>query len=130
MGQYIQEGRRTLFETVVQFNKVAREITLDTDPENVDGLNFLSGKTMDFVNKKAFQGTVLAHNDGGVPNMVLDVEDMTETDLGYLIYFFEKACAISGYLLGVKSEGGDDQKAYDRLPDLGVEEDIGDDLKR
>ena len=101
MGQYIQEGRRTLFETVVQFNKVAREITLDTDPENVDGLNFLSGKTMDFVNKKAFQGTVLAHNDGGVPNMVLDVEEMTETELGYLIYFFEKACAISGYLLGV-----------------------------
>lgn len=88
-------------ETVVQFNKVAREITLDTDPENVDGLNFLSGKTMDFVNKKAFQGTVLAHNDGGVPNMVLDVEEMTETELGYLIYFFEKACAISGYLLGV-----------------------------
>ena len=76
-------------------------ITLDTDPENVDGLNFLSGKTMDFVNKKAFQGTVLAHNDGGVPNMVLDVEEMTETELGYLIYFFEKACAISGYLLGV-----------------------------
>ena len=101
MGQYIQEGRRTLFETVVQFGKVAREITLDTDPENVDGLNFLSGKTMDFVNKKAFQGTVLAHNDGGVPNMVLDVEEMTETELGYLIYFFEKACAISGYLLGV-----------------------------
>ena len=101
MGQYIQEGRRTLFETVVQIDKVQREVTLGTDPENVDGLNFLSGKTMDFVNKKAFQGTVLAHNDGGVPNMVLDVEDMTESELGYLIYFFEKACAISGYLLGV-----------------------------
>ncbi len=101
MGQYIQEGRRTLFETVVQFGKVQREVTLGTDPENVDGLNFLSGKTMDFVNKKAFQGTVLAHNDGGVPNIVLDVEAMTETELGYLIYFFEKACAISGYLLGV-----------------------------
>lgn len=103
MGQYIQEGRRTLFETVVQFDKVKKEITLGTDPENVDGLNFLSGKTMDFVNKKAFQGTVLAHNDGGVPNMVLNVEEMTESELGYLIYFFEKACAISGYLLGVNT---------------------------
>jgi glucose-6-phosphate isomerase len=101
MGQYIQEGRRTLFETVVQFNKVEKEVTLGTDPENVDGLNFLSGKTMDFVNKKAFQGTVLAHNDGGVPNIVLNVEEMTENELGYLIYFFEKACAISGSLLGV-----------------------------
>ena len=101
MGQYIQDGRRNLFETVVLFNKCKREITLGTDPENVDGLNFLSGKTMDFVNKKAFEGTVLAHTDGGVPNIVLNVEEMTETELGYLIYFFEKACAISGYLLGV-----------------------------
>ena len=101
MGQYLQDGRRNLFETVVLFNKCKREITLGTDPENVDGLNFLSGKTMDFVNKKAFEGTVLAHTDGGVPNIVLNVEEMTETELGYLIYFFEKACAISGYLLGV-----------------------------
>lgn len=101
MGQYIQDGRRNLFETVVLFNKCKREITLGTDPENVDGLNFLSGETMDFVNKKAFEGTVLAHTDGGVPNIVLNVEEMTETELGYLIYFFEKACAISGYLLGV-----------------------------
>ena len=101
MGQYIQDGRRNLFETVVLFDKCKREITLGTDPENVDGLNFLSGKTMDFVNKKAFEGTVLAHTDGGVPNIVLNVEEMTETELGYLIYFFEKVCAISGYLLGV-----------------------------
>lgn len=101
MGQYIQDGRRNLFETVVLFDKCKKEITLGTDPENVDGLNFLSGKTMDFVNKKAFEGTVLAHTDGGVPNIVLNVEEMTETELGYLIYFFEKACAISGYLLGV-----------------------------
>lgn len=101
MGQYIQDGRRNLFETVVLFNKCKREITLGTDPENVDGLNFLSGKTMDYVNKKAFEGTVLAHTDGGVPNIVLNVEEMTETELGYLIYFFEKACAISGYLMGV-----------------------------
>mgnify|MGYP005770811357 FL=1 len=101
MGQYIQDGRRNLFETVVLFDKCKREITLGTDPENVDGLNFLSGKTMDFVNKKAFEGTVLAHTDGGVPNIALNVEEMTETELGYLIYFFEKACVISGYLLGV-----------------------------
>ena len=101
MGQYIQDGRRNLFETVVIFNKCNREITLGTDSENVDGLNFLSGKTMDFVNKKAFEGTVLAHNDGGVPNIILNVEEQSEFELGYLIYFFEKACAISGYLLGV-----------------------------
>ena len=101
MGQYIQDGRRSLFETVVLFDSVQREITLGTDPENVDGLNFLSGKTMDFVNRKAFEGTVLAHNDGGVPNIVLTVDKMDEYNLGYLIYFFEKACAISGYILGV-----------------------------
>ncbi len=101
MGQYIQDGRRNLFETVVLFDKCKREITIGTDPENVDGLNFLCGKTMDFINRKAFEGTVLAHNDGGVPNIVLNVSEMTESELGYLIYFFEKACAISGYLLGV-----------------------------
>ncbi len=101
MGQYIQEGRRNLFETVVVFDKVKREITLGTDPENVDGLNFLAGKGMSYVNRKAFEGTVLAHNDGGVPNIVLTVPEMNEFELGYLIYFFEKACAISGYVLGV-----------------------------
>lgn len=101
MGQYIQDGRRNLFETVVQFGKPKREITLEEDSENVDGLNFLAGKTMDFINKKAFEGTVLAHNDGSVPNIVLNAEEMSESELGYMIYFFEKACAISGYLLGV-----------------------------
>ena len=101
MGQYIQEGRRNLFETVVSIEKPKKEITLGTDPENVDGLNFLSGKGMSYVNQKAFQGTILAHNDGGVPNIVLNVPEMTESELGYLIYFFEKACAISGYMLGV-----------------------------
>ncbi len=101
MGQYIQDGRRDLFETVVLFDQCQREITLGTDDENVDGLNFLSGKTMAFVNRKAFEGTVLAHNDGGVPNIILTLGAMDEKELGYLIYFFEKACAISGYLLGV-----------------------------
>lgn len=101
MGQYIQDGRRDLFETVVLFNRPKKEILLKADEENVDGLNFLAGKSMDFVNRKAFEGTVLAHSDGGVPNIVLHVEEMNERELGYLIYFFEKACAISGYLLGV-----------------------------
>ncbi len=101
LGQYIQEGERLLFETVVSFEKPKYEITLGIDPENVDGLNFLAGKTMDYVNKKAFQGTILAHNDGGVPNLVLSVPEMNEYELGYLIYFFEKACAVSGYVLGV-----------------------------
>ena len=101
LGQYIQDGRRTMFETVVLFDKVKKEVTLGTDPTNVDGLNFLSGKTMGYVNQKAFEGTVLAHNDGGVPNVVINVPEMNETELGYLIYFFEKACAISGYMLGV-----------------------------
>ena len=101
LGQYIQQGERALFETVVRFQKPRTELTIEADAENVDGLNFLAGKTMDFVNSKAFEGTILAHTDGGVPNLVLEAEDMTEHTLGYLIYFLEKACAISGYLLGV-----------------------------
>ena len=101
MGQFIQEGSRIMFETVVQFEKPKYEIEIDTDSENVDGLNFLSGKTVDFVNKKAFEGTVLAHTDGSVPNVVLNVPEANESELGYLIYFFEKACAISGYTLGI-----------------------------
>ena len=99
MGQYIQDGARILFETVVQIDKPKYELTLGTDPENVDGLNFLSGKTVDFVNKKAFEGTVLAHTDGKVPNVVLNIPEVNEFELGYLIYFFEKACAISGYTM-------------------------------
>ncbi len=90
-----------MFETVVNVKKPKKEIVLDEIDGNIDGLNFLAGKTMDFVNKKAFEGTVLAHNDGGVPNVLLEIEEMTESELGYLIYFFEKACAVSGYLLAV-----------------------------
>ncbi len=101
MGQYLQDGRRNLFETVVLIDQPKYEITLGNDPENVDGLNYLEGRTMAFVNEKAFQGTVLAHNDGGVPNVVLHAPDFSEDTLGQIIYFFEKACAISGYLLGV-----------------------------
>ena len=101
LGQYIQEGERILFESVVTFDKPRAEIYLKEDAENVDGLNFLAGKSMAFVNEKAFQGTVLAHNDGGVPNIIIENEDMKEKTLGYLIYFFEKACAVSGYVLGI-----------------------------
>lgn len=101
LGQYIQEGERIMFETVVSFKKPKTELFIKENPENVDGLNFLTGKSVSYVNEKAQQGTVLAHNDGGVPNIIIEAEDMTESTLGYLIYFFEKACAISGYVLGI-----------------------------
>lgn len=101
MGQFIQDGKRIMFETVVLIDKAKRELYLGEDPTNVDGLNFLSGKSMAYINEKAFEGTVLAHTDGGVPNAVLHVPEVSEYELGYLIYFFEKACAISGYVLGV-----------------------------
>ena len=101
MGQFIQDGKRMMLETVVLIDKAQKEIYLQQDAENVDGLNFLAGKSMAYVNQKAFEGTVLAHTDGGVPNVVLHVPEVNEHELGYLIYFFEKACAISGYLLGV-----------------------------
>jgi len=101
MGQYIQEGVRNIFETVINVEKPRKEIVVNEEAEDLDGLNFLEGKTMDFVNKKAFQGTVLAHNDGGVPNIILNVPELTPYYFGYMVYFFEKACAISGYLLGV-----------------------------
>lgn len=112
MGQYIQEGRRTLFETVVNIEKPKYEINIEEDADNLDGLNFLAGKTMDFVNKQAFHGTVLAHNDGGVPNMVLNVPEISAYYFGYMVYFFEKACGISGYLLGVNPFNQPGVEAY------------------
>ncbi len=101
MGQYIQDGRRQLFETVLYVKNSKSDIEMTTDKDNVDGLNFLAGKTMDFVNKKAFEGTLLAHTDGGVPNLIVELEKLDEYTFGQLVYFFEKACGISGYLLGV-----------------------------
>ena len=101
MGQYIQEGERTLFETVVVFDKSKTEVEIKEEEGDFDGLNFLANKNLSFVNRKAFEGTVLAHTDGGVPNIVLEVEKMDEYNLGQLIYFFEKACAVSGYILDV-----------------------------
>ncbi|MCY9509895.1 glucose-6-phosphate isomerase [Paenibacillus larvae] len=101
MGQFIQEGSRNLFETVLLVEEVQEQITIGEDKDNLDGLNFLSGKTMDFVNKKAFEGTMLAHTDGGVPNLIVKLPDMSAYTFGYMVYFFEKACGISGYLSGV-----------------------------
>ncbi len=101
LGQFVQDGSNVLFETVVKFQKPQREIFIEEEQENGDGLNFLAGKPMSFINEKAFEGTVLAHTDGSTPNLVLEVPAMNEAELGYLIYFFEKACAVSGYMLGV-----------------------------
>lgn len=101
LGQYVQEGRRELFETVVVFKEPKSDIVIEADEDDSDGLNFLVGKTLSYINSMAMQGTILAHTDGGVPNIVLELEKMDEYNLGYLIYFFEKACAVSGYMLGV-----------------------------
>ena len=101
MGQYIQDGLRIMFETVLFFDNARKEVIIEEDSDNVDGLNFLSGRGVSFVNEQAFNGTLLAHTDGNVPNLVLRVEKMDEYCLGNLIYFFEKACGVSGYLLGV-----------------------------
>ena len=101
MGQYVQDGARILFETVITVGDTGSDVVIEKEENDGDGLNFLAGKNMSFVNEKAFEGTVLAHTDGGVPNFVINVDKADEENLGRLIYFFEKACAISGYMLGV-----------------------------
>ena len=101
MGQFVQEGSRVMFETVVNIQKPAADLFIEPDAADLDGLNFLAGQPMSVVNQKAMQGTVLAHTDGSVPNILLEVPSLAEYDLGWLIYFFEKACAVSGYMLGV-----------------------------
>ncbi|MBR2027883.1 MAG: glucose-6-phosphate isomerase [Oscillospiraceae bacterium] len=101
MGQFIQDGSRNLFETIVAFNKPCDDYFVKADENNFDGLNFLAEQPMSEINKKAMQGTILAHVSGGVPNIVLEADAMDEENLGYIIYFFEKACAISGYMMGV-----------------------------
>ncbi|WP_141433829.1 glucose-6-phosphate isomerase [Bacillus sp. 03113] len=101
LGQYVQEGRRDLFETIVKVDSPRHELIIEAEENDLDGLNYLAGETVDFVNNKAFEGTLLAHTDGGVPNLVVSIPKMDEYTFGYLVYFFEKACAISGYLLGV-----------------------------
>ena len=101
LGQYIQEGKRLFFETVVSIGKPEVEFVIESDKDNLDGLNFIAGKTLDYVNKKATDGVILAHIDGNVPNLGLNIPEATPYHLGYTFYFFEKACGVSGYLLGV-----------------------------
>ena len=101
MGQFIQDGQRTMFETVVNLEKSTCEIILEEEEVDLDGLNYLAGKSVDFVNKSAMKGTLLAHTDGDVPNLVVNLPEQTEFYLGELFYFFEFACGVSGYILGV-----------------------------
>lgn len=101
MGQFIQDGQRTMFETVVNIVKSSEEIILEEEDVDLDGLNYLAGKSVDFVNKSAMKGTLLAHTDGNVPNLMVNIPEQNEFYLGQLFYFFEFACGISGYLLGV-----------------------------
>lgn len=114
LGQFIQEGSRIMFETVVDIKKPKQDFFLNDDPENLDGLNFLTNQNMSVVNRKAFEGTVLAHTEGGVPNIILELEDVSEKSLGYMIYFFEMACAISGYMLGVNPFNQPGVESYKR----------------
>ena len=101
MGQYIQDGLRNIFETVINVGSPKFDVDIKEEKSNLDGLNFLAGKTLDFVNHKAFEGTLIAHNDGGVPNFVVNVPKLDEFNFGYLVYFFEKAVAMSGNLMAV-----------------------------
>ena len=101
MGQYIQEGRRNLFETVISVKNPAQDITINNDEDNLDGLNYLTGKGLDYVNKKAMEGTIKAHVSGDVPNILIEIDKLDEKNIGELIYFFEKSCAMSGMILGV-----------------------------
>lgn len=112
MGQYVQDGKRILFETVLNVEKPRRVLNLKEEANDLDGLNYLSGKTLDFVNEKAFQGTLLAHTDGQVPNLLINIPTLDEYNFGYLVYFFEKACGISGYLLGVNPFNQPGVEAY------------------
>lgn len=101
LGQYIQEGRRNIFETIVHVNESKKNLTVEEEANDLDGLNYLAGKSIHEINDKAFQGTLLAHTDGDVPNLIIEVPRLDAYTFGYLVYFFEKACAVSGYLLGV-----------------------------
>jgi glucose-6-phosphate isomerase len=112
MGQWIQEGERTIFETVISVEKPERKVIIPSDEENLDGLNFLAGKRVDEVNKMAELGTQIAHVDGGVPNLKVSIERIDELNLGRLIYFFERACGISGYILGVNPFNQPGVEAY------------------
>jgi len=112
MGQYIQDGIRNIFETAINVEKSRKNIVIKEAEGNLDGLNFLAGKDIDFVNKKASEGTLLAHTDGGVPNLILNIPELTDYYFGNTAYFFEKACGISGYLLGVNPFNQPGVEAY------------------
>ncbi|GED15993.1 glucose-6-phosphate isomerase [Aneurinibacillus migulanus] len=114
MGQYVQEGRRDLLETVLNVKKSRMKVTIQKDPNNTDGLNFLTGKTIEEVNRKALQGTLLAHVDGGVPTLIVELDEINEYTFGKIIYFFEKSCGISGHLLGVNPFDQPGVEAYKR----------------
>lgn len=112
MGQYIQEGRRFIFETVINVENPRRDLEIKSDKDDLDGLNYLAGKTVDYVNHKAFEGTLLAHTDGQVPNLVLNVKKLDEYTFGQMVYFFEIACGISGSMLGVNPFNQPGVEAY------------------
>ncbi|AVQ34496.1 glucose-6-phosphate isomerase [Staphylococcus muscae] len=112
LGQYVQEGRRFLFETVLKVDTPKHNITIEEDADDLDGLNYLAGKTVDEVNTKAFEGTLLAHTDGGVPNLVITLPKLDAETYGYLVYFFELAVAMSGYQLGVNPFNQPGVEAY------------------
>ncbi len=112
MGQYIQAGRRDIFETVIHIKNLSEDVIIEEDEKNLDGLNYLKGKGFNYVNESAFKGTLLAHYDGDVPNIVIDVEELTPFVFGKLLYFFEKSCGISAYLLGVNPFNQPGVEAY------------------
>jgi glucose-6-phosphate isomerase len=112
LGQYIQDGQRNLFETVINIKDPGVKFVIPNDESNVDGLNFISGKELDYVNKTAMLATLMAHNDGGVANILIDLDDRSAYSFGYLVYFFELACAVSGYMLGVNPFNQPGVEAY------------------
>ena len=134
LGQYIQEGRRNLMETVIRVENPEHDVTIPDDKENLDQLNFLSGKTMNYVNDRAYEGVVLAHTDGGVPVMTVDIENQSAHTLGYLIYWFELAVGISGYLNGINPFNQPGVESYKRnmfgLLNKPGYEDLHDDLTK
>ena len=112
LGQIVQEGQRNIFETVIDIKKSNHTVIIPNDEENIDGMNFLSGKELEFVNKNAYMGTLFAHLDGDVPNIILELDSRSEEDYGYMVYFFELACAVSGYMLGVNPFNQPGVEAY------------------
>jgi glucose-6-phosphate isomerase len=112
LGQYIQEGERHLFETIIKVNKLSYDVVLETEENDLDELNYLAGKTVSYVNEQALKGTMMAHKDGLVPNILLEIPELDAYTFGYLVYFFEKACAMSAYMIGVNPFNQPGVEAY------------------